>query len=323
MEAFYHRADGQIEPLSTSGQINDALNDKQGLIWLDFYDPTDQDFTLLEQVFGFHHLALEDCRKQSQRSKIEEYDTYFFIVVHAIKENKDITFETTEIDSFVGPNYLVSLHRRKFEPISRLIDNCHKNECRFLKKGSDFLLYSLFDAVVDTFFPHLERIDDQIDKLEDEVLANPSQAAINKIFRFKKELVFLRKLIGPQREIVNTLTSRDFINITEETIFYFRDIYDHLVRIYDMLDSYRDLMSGALDVYLGTINNQMNKIMQRLTIFAATFMPITFITGVFGMNFKFAPQEVYDVGYMFYIIMLIIAVTAGVNIWWFRRNKWF
>ena len=375
MTALYRHGDGKIEEIADKNQIAEALKDKEGLIWLDIYRPTDGDFKFLEQVFGFHPLALEDSRKQSQRAKIEEYDHYFFMVVHAIqapgvsrqapaasRQRKDKSsfgqsnpeagsgqpeaeidsrprtpdksqirkpkseirndFRPIEIDMFVGPNYLVSLHSVEFSPVSQLIDISRKGEGRFLKKGSDLLLYSLVDAAVDTFFPFLERIDDRIDSLEDEVLSNPSQAAMNEIFGLKKELVFLRKLTGPQREIVNTLTSRDYVNINEETIVYFRDIYDHLVRIYDMLDSYRDLMSGALDVYLSTVSNRLNLIMQRLTIFAAIFMPITFITGVFGMNFRYAPQILYDRGYMFYWTLLAMAIVAGANIWWFRRNKW-
>lgn len=330
MNAFYRSSDGRVKTELSNDQIAAALSDKQGLVWLDYLKPTEADFNFLENVFGFHHLALEDSRKQSQRAKIEEYDNYFFMVIHAVSPRsgssespqlKSFDLQTVEIHLFVGPNYVVSLHQQHFEPITRLIEGGQKTESRFLKKGSDLLLYTLFDAAVDTYFPTLEEIDDQIDKLEDDILINPTQSAVNKIFQFKKDLVLLRKLTGPQREIANALISRDFLNINEETLVYFRDIYDHLVRIYEMLDSYRDLLSGALDVYLGTINNQMNKIMQRLTIFAAIFMPVTFITGIFGMNFKSMPLVAY-VPLGFYLALLAMAAVAAANIWWFRRNRW-
>lgn len=321
LTAFYRHSDGQIEELADRARITEALGDATSLIWMDFLKPEDADFDFLESIFKFHPLAMEDSRKRAQRPKIEEYDDYLFIVLHALppdyltesKSAKGLITSRIELHLFIGPNYVISLHEKEFEPITNLTDLIRKQGSRFFEKGSDLLLYHVMDMAVDTYFPVLEHFDDHIDDLEDKVFVKPDREIMNKIFQLKKETVSMRKMVGPMREIVNILISRDIPNITAESLIYFRDVYDHLIRIYDMIDSLRDLLSGALDVYVSSISNQLNEVMKRLTIFASIFMPITFITGVYGMNLAGVP---------FYTVLLVIVAVVGANLLWFRRNKW-
>ena len=187
-------------------------------------------------------------------------------------------------------------------------------------KGLDYLFHHIADKIVDNYFPLLELVDDQIEALEDEIVVNPSRKVLNTIFSFKQGLVELRKISSPQREVFNALTTRDLPAINAITIPYFRDLYDHMVRIYEIIDSYRDLMSNALDAYLSTVSNNLNEVMKRLTIFATIFMPITFLTGFFGMNFSFLS---IDNGYLFAIVTVFTwVIVPTIMLVWFRRSKW-
>lgn len=265
------------------------------LVWIDIDGPLDdQERALLEAApFGFHELALEDASKEDgQRPKVEDYEDYFFLVMHSLsaaKEDDILTLKWHEIDLFVGANYLVSVHRDSSPEIARVWQDAGKRT-GIMNRGSDRLMYYILDAVVDRYIEVVDDIEDVLDDLEDMVFdVAAGQSAVEGIFRFKRQLIGFRKKAGPLREAINEMTSRNYPHIREDTTFYLRDVYDHLIRLSDMLDSYRDILTGALDVHLSAVSNRLNDIMKRLTIVATIFMPLTFITGFWGMNFLDLP----------------------------------
>lgn len=311
------RQDGRIIPISDRGAVPGLLARENDLIWVDIDRPNADDLTWLGETFGFHPLALEDAGKQRQRAKVETFDDHFFVVVHGVKPGQRRALDLIELYLFVGPNYLVDIRHEAFEPLEQLVKDA--GDSRYLKQGPDFLLYGLMDMAIDTYFPMMEAIDNAIDKMDRKVLEKPAKDDIERIFDLKKQLVFMRKHISPQRDVVNALISRDFPAIKAETVFYFRDIYDHLMRIYDDIDFSRDQITGQMDIYLSQVSNNLNAVMKRLTVFASIFMPITFITGFFGMNFGYI-QDRSPVWWIF--ITLFIGVVAWLNYWWFKRRNW-
>lgn len=268
----------------------------EGLVWLDINGPlSPEDRKLLgAPPFNFHELALEDASKtDGQRAKVEEYDDYFFLVMHAVSSGSGdggpLMFDWHEIDLFVGADYVVSIHRTDLPEISQVWRDAG-NRPRIMGCGSDMLAYYLLDSVVDGYIERIDAIEDQLDSLEDAVVDPRSdERTVHQIFDFKRQLVHFRKKAGPLREAINELTSRDFPHVQGDTLPYLRDVYDHLIRLSDMIDSYRDILTGALDVHLSAVSNRLNEIMKRLTIVATIFMPLTFITGFWGMNFAELP----------------------------------
>lgn len=317
MMTIISRQQGQIIPVSDRNAVSGLLADKDNLVWIDFDRPTEKDLQWLSATFSFHDLALEDASKQNQRSKVEIYDNYFFIVAHGVKPGRKKSVSLIELYFFVGENFLVNIRHEPFAPLEHLLKNA--SESRYLRQGPDFLLYALMDAAIDTYFPAMEKIDEDIDKLDRKVLENPSKDDIESIFKLKKHLIFLRKHISPQRDVINALISRDFPVIRSGTVFYFRDIYDHLMRLYDDIDFSRDQLIGQLDIHLSQVSNNLNEVMKRLAVFASIFMPITFLTGYFGMNFGYIQNRS---PWWWAVVSTLLAVVAVGNYWWFKKRNW-
>ncbi|MDP1808653.1 MAG: magnesium/cobalt transporter CorA [Actinomycetota bacterium] len=311
------RQKDQIIHVSDRGDVAGLLADNENLIWIDIDRPTEDDLKWLSDTFGFHDLALEDVAKQRQRAKVETFDDHFFIVAHGVKPGQQRVLDIIELYLFVGANYLVSIRQEPFLPLDDLLKN--RSESRYLRRGPDFLLYAILDMAVDTYFPAMERLDESIDKMDRKVLERPTKDDIERILAVKKQLVFMRKHISPQRDVINALISRDFPVISGETVIYFRDIYDHLMRLYDDIDFSRDQLTSQLDIYLSQVSNNLNDVMKRLTVFASIFMPITFLTGFFGMNFGYI-QDRSPIWWL--VITAFITVVAYGNYWWFKKRDW-
>lgn len=302
------------------------LQEPGGLLWVDFENsPTGEDGPILLEIFKFHPLAVDDALKQSHVPRVDDWDTYLFIVLHAVSfhEGSDDIIETKELDIFLGPNYIVTHHDKKIEAVDQVFDIASKQE-RLLKGGPDHLLYRLVDEVVATFMPVVEDIDSAIDVVENEIFNHPTSRTLESIFRFKRAALHLRRIIGPEREVLNRLARDDYAVIDPDDQIYFRDVYDHLVRLYDIIDNIRDLISGTLDTYLSVINNRMNDIMKTLTVITTLFMPISFVVGFFGMNF-FVPEVPLSEWVEKPVFYLTLAVLMGLPIGmfiWMRQRKW-
>jgi magnesium transporter len=285
---------------------------KRGIVWLDVNAPSDADLAWLEEKYQFHPLAIEDCRNFNQRAKVEDYDDYLFLsLTTTTRDNGDLRAQ--EMEAFLGRDYLITIHR---EPLHALETACrHCNA----KTRADFLLYLIADALTDAYFPLLDAMEDEIDALEDQILENPTRATMHRIFALKQQLVYLRKVTGPMREVMNALAGTRYGFVSARTALYFRDVSDHLTRIYELVETSRDLLGNALDAYLSTVSNRLNEVMKRLTLFATIFMPLSFIVGFGGMNFAQLP---FDNPTAFAILVASLAVVPTAMLIWFARSRW-
>ncbi len=293
-----------------------------GTVWLDVSCPTEQDLDWLARTYHFHPLTIEDLEHFNQRAKVEAYDeasargsgapAYLFLSLTTTRrENGEL--HPLEMEAFLGPDYLITAHR---EPIPAIRDIQ-----QHIKLGvrADFLLYLLCDHMADAYFPLLDEMEDEIDVLEDQILENATQETLHHIFELKQQLVLLRKVTGPMRDVMNALASTRYGLIDAPTAIYFRDTYDHLTRIYDLIETSRDLLGNSLDAYLSTVSNRLSEVMKRLTLITTIFMPVSFLVGFGGMNFKQLP---FDNPTAFAIMMGLIVLMPTVMLVWFWRSKW-
>jgi len=249
------------------------------LLWLDLEGTDDEVLTLLHEVFKIHPLAVEDVREFHQRPKIEDYDDFVSIVVYGARSLGE---PLTEVHCFYAERFLVSVHR---DEVPAVADACHTLG-RLHTDRRLVALYRLLDALVDTMFPYLTAMDERIDELQDQIFVEPKESQLAGLFELKRELVTMRKMVTPQRDMVSTMMAQvvTIPGMTAESERYVRDLYDHLIRISDMVDSYRDLVSGSLDAYMSMVSNRLNDVMKQLTIIATVFLPLSFLTGFFGQN---------------------------------------
>lgn len=293
----------------------------QDFFWLDLAS-VDADATgLLLDGFGFHPLAVEDAEHFGQRPKIEEYDAFTYFVVHGAEAGAG----TVEVHVFCSERCVVTVHRGGDLALDEVRDHLRRHRVAELSPPQVALLYLVVDMLVDSFFPVLSTFDDRIDQLEDEILNQPTEEQLAELFDMKRTLVGLRKVVTPQRDMFAGLLSgvASLGGLTGEAERYFRDLYDHLIRISDLVDSYRDLLTGAMDTHVSTVSNRLNVVMKQLTIIATLFLPLSFLTGFFGQNFAVLVNHFLNQAWTFWVfgVGLEIAAVAGLLIM-FRRRGW-
>jgi magnesium transporter len=281
----------------------------------------------LGHLLGLHPLALEDVANQGQRAKLEEYDEQIFVVVHLPVIDGNGSLRIEQMSLFAGQGFLVSFCGTLEDPFEPVRERLRKHIGRIRKRKSDYLLYALLDVVIDHAFPLLESYGERIEALEDELLERPSPDTLAEIHRLRRELLLIRRMLWPQREVLGQLFREECSCIEQDTRLYLRDCYDHTVQILDLLESYREMAASMLDVYLSSLSNRLNESMRLLTIIATLFIPLTFITGVYGMNFGnnthswwAMPELRWDYGYP--AIWLVMIGVAGMMLYLFKRNKW-
>jgi magnesium transporter len=273
------------------------------------------------QHFNIHPLVLEDILNTGQRPKTEEFEDLIFVVLKMLHYNKNSKKLGSEQFSLVlGSNFLLTFQEIQGDVFKTVRERIRKPKTRIRKSGCDYLAYALIDAIVDYYFVILEAIGDRIEDLEIQLLDNPTHYTLESIHEMKREMIYLRKQIWPIREIINSLVKSESSLIQEYMHIFFRDVYDHTVQIIDTIESYRDILAGMLDIYLSTLSNKMNEVMKVLTIIATIFIPITFIAGIYGMNFKFMPELEWRWGYA--MVWGVIVVAAGIMIGFFKKKKW-
>jgi magnesium transporter len=273
------------------------------------------------QHFNIHPLVLEDILNTGQRPKTEEFENLIFVVLKMLHYNKNSKNMGSEQFSLVlGSNFLLTFQEIQGDVFKTVRERIRKPKTRIRKSGCDYLAYALIDAIVDYYFVILEAIGDRIEDLEIQLLDNPTHDTLESIHEMKREMIYLRKQIWPIREIINSLVKSESSLIQEYMHIFFRDVYDHTVQIIDTIESYRDILAGMLDIYLSTLSNKMNEVMKVLTIIATIFIPITFIAGIYGMNFKFMPELEWRWGYA--MVWGVIVVAAGIMIGFFKKKKW-
>jgi magnesium transporter len=273
-------------------------------------------------LFHLHPLTLEDIVNTGQSPKMEDYKDYLFIVLKMLYYDEKMGEITTEQVSFcLGSNFLISFQEETEKDVFDTVrERIRNDKSRMRKMGADYLTYALIDAIVDSYFIILEKLGEQIEFLEEKVVNEPTQKVPHDIHKLKRAMIFLRKSIWPLREVISGMERGDSPLICESTHVYLRDIYDHTIRIIETIETFRDILSGILDVYLSSISNRINAVMKVLTIIATIFMPLTFLAGVYGMNFKYMPELEWRWGYP--AILLLMAVITMFMLFYFRRKKW-
>jgi len=282
------------------------------------------DIELMEKLgreFDLHPLILEDVLNTGQRPKFEDFGKNVFIVLKMLGYSEELqAVESEQVSLIFGANFVISFQERVgdvFEPIRERIRN---NKGRIRKMKADYLAYALVDSVVDSYFKILERFSERIESMEEELVSDPTEKTLQQIHTMKREVILLRKSVWPLREAVSALQRSESDLIGEVTSVYLRDVHDHTIQIIDTIESFRDMVSGMLDIYLSSISNKMNSVMKVLTIIATIFIPLTFVAGIYGMNFELMPELKWKYGYAaVWLVMLIIGATMVV---YFRRKKW-
>jgi magnesium transporter len=296
--------------------------DKESVTWLDIVGVHEVEIIgALGKHYNLHALLLEDIMNTDQRPKLDDYEDYLclFLKILSYDDSND-RLRVEQISLVLGPRFVITFQEKDnpvFEPVR---DRLRKAKGRIRKLGPDNLAYALIDGVVDSYFAVLEKTGERIELLEEELVDNPSPKTLHQIHRMKKDLILLRKSVWPLREVVNTLVKEESSLIQDRTRFFLRDVYDHAVHVIETTETFREMVSEMIDVYLSSVSNRMNEVMKVLTIIATIFIPLTYIVGIYGMNFKHMPELEWPYGYpLLWLIMLAVALTMLVL---FRRKKW-
>lgn len=298
------------------------FKDKQSTTWINISGIHDVD--ILEELgcaFGLHHLILEDILNTDQRPKMEDCGDYIYIVLKMIINKKNIGTDASEQISIVlGRNFVISFNENESDALKSVRDRIEGGKGKIRKMGPDYLAHAIIDTIIDNYFLALEKTGERIEDIEAELLKNPTYATLHAIQRLKKEMILLRKSVWPLRETISGLERIESPLIQETTGMYFKDIYDHTIQVIDTIETFREMLSGMLDIYLSSVSNKMNQIMKVLTIIATIFMPLTFLAGIYGMNFEYMPELKWRYGYF---IILIIMLSIGLAmVIYFRKKKW-
>jgi len=305
-----------IEDEVTRPAIEQALNEGT-LLWLNLADTGPDTIALLREVFKIHPLAVEDAQEFDQRPKVEDYDDFVYLVAYGAR---GLDQPLVEVHCFYAENFFVSVHR---DEIPAVTEACHALT-RLHTDRRLVAMYRLLDSLVDSMFPYLATFDDRIDELQDQIFSKPTEDQLAQMFALKRQLVNMRKLVTPQRDMVSSMLSQviPIPGMTAESERYVRDLYDHLIRISDMVDSYRDLLSGSLDAYMSMVSNRLNDVMRQLTIIATVFLPLSFLTGFFGQNFAWlvnrlgSPETFFGIGLGTEVLAVVGLLVM------FRRRGW-
>ena len=316
------------DPFFDEAEVEDPkdllpFKDKPTVTWINVIGV--HDVTVIEQIgrdYGIHPLVLEDIAQTSQRPKMEDYGDYFFFVLKMLQydgSRQEITAE--QVGLVLGPRYVISFQEREGDVFDSVRDRIRSAKGRIRKMGADYLLYAIIDAIVDHYYVILERLGDEIEAVEDTVMDAPTQATAQLIHGFKREVIFLRKSVWPLREAISSLEKSESSLITKGTRVFLRDVYDHTIQLIDTIETLRDVMAGVFDIYLSGVNTRMNEVMKVLTIIATIFIPITFIAGLYGMNFEYMPELKRPWAYpaVLAVMLGVVAVMLG----YFKRRDWF
>ncbi len=322
MEILVYREGAQkVESGFSAEQLPELLKDEKLVIWIDMEEPGVAEEELLLNVFRFHPLTVEDCRETRNYPKVEEFPGYLYFIVHGVKADTSLDhFNTIELDAFLGPNYVITYHHDMFRSINN-VKKLLSTSPVACQRGPAFLLHQILDQIVDFYSPVLDDFDERIAKLEDDIftLNRPNKAILEEIMDLKRGVLRLRRISSRQMEVILRTSRGEFALIPAPLLPFYRDVYDHIMRVTDLAESYRDLISGSLDAYMSVVSNRMNEIMKVLTIFSAIMLPLTFIAGVYGMNFEHMPELGTEYGY-FVVWGIMIVVALGMLVFFWRRG---
>lgn len=282
-----------------------------------------QETELIEKVgnsFHIHPLVLEDILNTNQRPKLEDYGDYLYIVLKSFRELGADELESEQISLIIGVDYVITFQETDQDLFKPVRDRINNGKGKIRREGADYLANALIDVVVDNYYIVLEQLGERLEDLEEELVVDPSRNALREIHILKREMIYFRKALWPLREVVGAFSRSDSELIKQSTLVYIRDVYDHVIQAIDTLETYRDIVSGMLDIYLSSVSNRMNQIMKVLTIISTIFIPLTFIAGLYGMNFKYMPELEWEWGYPV-VLVIMLTIVLGMLLY-FRRQKW-
>jgi len=275
----------------------------------------------LGECYGFHPLVLEDILNTDQRPKVEDYGEYLYIVLKMLDQsNQSNEILTEQMSLILGPSFVISFQEREGDVFDSIRERIRTGKGRIRKMGADYLTYSLLDSIVDNYFIVMEKLGEKIEFLEEELVKRPIPETLQTIHHLKREMIFFRKAVWPLREVIGSLERGELPLVKETTRIYLRDVYDHTIQVIDTIETFRDMVSGMLDIYLSSVSNRLNSVMKVLTIIATIFMPLTFIAGIYGMNFKYMPELEWKWGYpTVWIAVILIGVSMLI---YFKKKGW-
>jgi len=324
LKAIYARPGERPVETASEADIAKYYKEGQGCLWVDLESPSDEERGILERVFAFHKLALENCFAQSNHPRIDDYGEYFYLVVHGVGALRGTTvageprLRLKEIDIFLGERLLVTYHAGVEAAIEAVRKKCAEVD-RLMARGPDRVLAEMLDHVAEEYVDIMERLDAEIDTLEDRLFKHASRPALREIFSLKKDVLHLRRVVNPQREVLNRLARAEHKAVSKEETIYFRDVYDHIYRVSEMLESFRDVLSSSLEVYLTVVANRTNEVMKVLTTFSIVLMTGALIAGLYGMNVDLPGGKSPA---MFWILLgIMLALSVGLLVF-FRKRRW-
>ena len=299
-----------------------SLKRKPSTTWINIDGVHETD--IIEKIgkcFDIHPLVLEDIVDTDQRPKIEDYEKYLFFVLKMLYiDEKTHEVRSEQVSLVLGNNYVISFQETIGDVFDSVRNRIRKNKGRIRKMGADYLAYTLIDAIVDNYFSILEKISDKVESMEHDVVTNPEPELLQQIYNLKREMIYLRKSVWPIREVINSLLREESKIIKKNTHVFLRDLYDHTIQVIDTIETFRDMISGMLDIYMSSVSNKMNEVMKVLTIFAAIFIPLTFIAGVYGMNFQHMPE--LSIPWAYPAVWIIIIIVSVSLLAFFKHKKW-
>ena len=320
IDIYTHRQGEGLTHTQNADVLPGLLEDRDRTTWVDLEEPTPDETVLLESVFHFHPLAIEDCIHGRSLPKIDVFDSYLFLVVQGVLlDRKRHDFASTNLSVFLGPNYLVTYHHQPVLSVRSTKGLLAKSD-NVLSRGADFLLHTSLDFLVDNYQPLLDEMDEIIGSIEERIVTTDGKGVLKEILEFKRTLHRLRRVASYQKEILNRLSREEFALVAPGLRIYYRDVFDHLVRVTDLAESYKDMLASALEAYLAIVNNRMNEVMKLLTVFSTILLPLTLIASIYGMNFRRLPLAEWSYGFEI-TLGIMIAISVGMLVY-FRRRRW-
>jgi len=326
MRILYRSAKGEIHSDLPAEQLPAALQEEGGILWVDINgDSVDDGARILSDVFAFHHLAVDDTINEVHLPKVDDWHEYLYLVLRGLEyDDGNYRAHLPELDVFLGTHFLVTFHYDEIPAVDRVWEASAEDE-RLLENNCAYLLYRIMDELVGHYITTVEALEEALERVENQILVRPTTQSQGRILALKHTVLRLRRVTSLQREVLNKLARDPYTVLEDADRVYFRDVYDHMIRLYELIDGLRDLVMSALDLYLSALNNRMNEIMKTLTVITTLFMPLTFVTGFFGMNFfqpvlaSLAPWT----GQVAYIVTLLLMVLVPVVMFlWMRRRAW-
>jgi magnesium transporter len=321
-KAFYIDPGGELKTDLTEDDVQAAFATGDGLLWVDIAETLDDDMAFVNRVFNFHPLTIEDCIETTiNNPKVDDFGDYLFMVFHGINYAAETrVIQTTELDLYLGPHYVVTNHNlylHSIDAVTRLVNL----DGRLMRRGVDFFAHAVIDALVNNIIPAVDQLGERADDIEDILFRSPHPSTLEAILHLKRSSLRLRRAMVPQREVLNRLSRGEFSRIGDEAAIYYRDIYDAVARLESYIDNLRDRTDTILSTYMSVVANQQNETMKTLSLVAAVFLPLGLLAGIYGMNFEYMPELGFRYGY-FVVLGTMITVALSV-FWWFWARYWF